>query len=48
MFEGSDSFHVLPTFGIVPTYHSPAPYDMKDIISNSPLPHLSKMFGVSP
>jgi len=34
VFEGAESFHVLPTFGIVPTYHSPAPYDMKDIIPN--------------
>jgi len=33
-FEGSDAFHVLPTFGIVPTYSSKAPYSLSDILPN--------------
>lgn len=34
VFEGSDNFEVLPTFGVVPTYFSSAPYSMKDILPN--------------
>ena len=34
VFEGSDDFQVLPTFGVVPTYHSKAAYDLKDILPN--------------
>ena len=34
VYEGSDDFQVLPTFGIVPTYHSEAPYSVKDIVPN--------------
>ena len=34
VFEGADNFEVLPTFGVVPTYFAPAPYEMKDIVPN--------------
>ena len=34
VFEGSDDFQVLPTFGVVPTYYSKAPYELNDIIPN--------------
>ena len=34
VFEGADNFEVLPTFGVVPTYFSEAPYSLKDIIPN--------------
>ena len=34
VYEGSDNFQVLPTFGVIPTYHSTAPYAMKDIVPN--------------
>lgn len=34
VYEGSSDFQVLPTFGIVPTYHSEAPYQVKDIVPN--------------
>jgi multifunctional beta-oxidation protein len=33
-YEGSTDFQVLPTFGVVPTYHSHAPYSVKDIVPN--------------
>lgn len=34
VYEGSDNFQVLPTFGIVPTYHSKAPFSVQDIVPN--------------
>lgn len=34
VYENSPNFQVLPTFGIVPTYHSTTPYDTKDIVPN--------------
>ena len=34
VFEGADNFQVLPTFGVVPTYFSKAPFSMKDILPN--------------
>lgn len=34
VFEQSDNFEVLPTFGVVPTYFAKAPFDMKDILPN--------------
>ena len=34
VYENSPNFQVLPTFGIVPTYHSPAPYSLKEILPN--------------
>ena len=32
VYERSDDFHVLPTFGVVPTYFAQAPYELKDIL----------------
>ncbi|EME84833.1 uncharacterized protein MYCFIDRAFT_53091 [Pseudocercospora fijiensis CIRAD86] len=34
VFEGSKNFHVLPTFGIVPTYTSKSSVNFKDILPN--------------
>ncbi|KAL6243922.1 hypothetical protein RBB50_009356 [Rhinocladiella similis] len=34
VYENSANFQVLPTFGIVPTYHASAPYEIKDIVPN--------------
>lgn len=34
VYEGSDNFMALPTFGIVPTYHSKSPFDLKEIVPN--------------
>ncbi|KAK5163707.1 uncharacterized protein LTR77_010380 [Saxophila tyrrhenica] len=34
VFEGSDNFEVLPTFGVVPTYFARLPFEMKDILPN--------------
>jgi multifunctional beta-oxidation protein len=34
VFEGSDNFQLLPTFGCVPTYFAPHPYNLKDIVPN--------------
>ena len=34
VYEGSKDFQVLPTFGVVPTYHSEAPYSMQNIVPN--------------
>jgi multifunctional beta-oxidation protein len=34
VYEHSPSFQVLPTFGIVPTYHSTQPYSLKEIVPN--------------
>lgn len=34
VYEGSNNFQVLPTFGIVPTYGTKTPYDVKDIVPN--------------
>lgn len=34
VYEGDPNFSVLPTFGVIPTYHSQAPYVLKDIIPN--------------
>ena len=34
VYEGSDNFQVLPTFGIVPTYTAESPYNLKDIVPN--------------
>ena len=34
VYEGSPSFQVLPTFGIVPTYHSSNPFSLADILPN--------------
>lgn len=34
VYENSDGFTVLPTFGVIPTYHSSQPYDLKDIVPN--------------
>jgi multifunctional beta-oxidation protein len=33
-YEGSKDFQVLPTFGVVPTYFSQAPYSLKSIVPN--------------
>ena len=32
VFEGSDNFQLLPTFGCVPCYFAPHPYNVKDIV----------------
>lgn len=34
VYENASDFQVLPTFGIIPTYFSIAPYDLKEIIPN--------------
>ena len=34
VFEKSPNFQLLPTFGCVPTYFAPHPYDLKDIVPN--------------
>src|SRR6266571_3056016 len=34
VYENDPNFSVLPTFGVIPTYHSQAPYVLKDIIPN--------------
>jgi multifunctional beta-oxidation protein len=34
VYENSDNFQVLPTFGIVPTYSAKAAFDVKDIVPN--------------
>ena len=34
VYENDSNFQVLPTFGIVPTYFSSAPYSLKDILPN--------------
>ncbi|KAH0848983.1 hypothetical protein AYO21_07488 [Fonsecaea monophora] len=34
VYEGSPNFQVLPTFGIVPTYFSTTPWQVKDIVPN--------------
>lgn len=33
-YEGSNDFQVLPTFGIVPTYYSKAPFSVENIVPN--------------
>lgn len=33
-YEGSNDFQVLPTFGVVMTYHSTSPFSIKDIVPN--------------
>lgn len=38
VFEGSDEFKVLPTFGVVPPFNATPPFSMNDI-----LPHFSPM-----
>lgn len=38
VFEGSDEFKVLPTFGVVPPFNATPPFSMDDI-----LPHFSPM-----
>lgn len=34
VFEGSDNFQVLPTFGVIPPFNAVAPYSMNDIVPN--------------
>ncbi|CAK1364549.1 unnamed protein product [Cercospora beticola] len=34
VFEGSDNFSVIPTFGVVPTYFAKAPWNLQDIVPN--------------
>ena len=34
IYEQSEYFRALPTFGIIPTYHVPLPYQLHNIISN--------------
>ncbi|KAL8947370.1 MAG: hypothetical protein Q9222_006348 [Ikaeria aurantiellina] len=34
VFEGSDDFQVLPTFGVIPTFGAASPYNMDDIMPN--------------
>lgn len=34
VFERSDAFMALPTFGVIPTYHSAQAFDIKEIVPN--------------
>jgi multifunctional beta-oxidation protein len=34
VYEGDDHFQVLPTFGVIPTYVSKAPFQMSEILPN--------------
>lgn len=34
IYEGSDSFQVLPTFGVIPPFGAEAPWNMDDILPN--------------
>ena len=34
VFEKSNDFQLLPTFGVIPTYFAPHPYNNKDIVPN--------------
>ena len=34
IFEGSESFQALPTFGVIPYFGSVAPYHLEDIVAN--------------
>lgn len=34
VYENSDSFQVLPTFGVVPSFHASTPYNLDDIMPN--------------
>ncbi|KAL8707888.1 MAG: hypothetical protein Q9220_007172 [cf. Caloplaca sp. 1 TL-2023] len=34
VFEGSDQFQVLPTFGVIPSFEAATPYNLDDIMPN--------------
>jgi len=34
VYEGSDKFEVIPSFGVIPTFNAEAPYNLDDVVPN--------------